>query len=155
MVTDLTYELEILQEARNKLLSVLHASSNDQLTAIKKGYNNNILWNIGHIVCTQQLLCYRVFGHEINLDPEFIDSFRKGSVPNGEKELKHIPAIERELQYGVDELKQNLTSLSWNMETPYATSFGITLNSIEEVVQFLLMHDGIHLGYIMAQKRIK
>ena len=36
----------------------------------------------------------------------------------------------------------------------YKTSAGIELNSPEDVLSFLPIHEGIHLGYAMALKRM-
>jgi len=35
----------------------------------------------------------------------------------------------------------------------YQTSYGVYLASIEEVITFMSVHEGLHLGYAMAQKR--
>ena len=34
--------------------------------------------------------------------------------------------------------------------TPYTTSYGISLNNIEEAISFNNIHEGLHLGYMMA-----
>ena len=38
--------------------------------------------------------------------------------------------------------------------TPYTTSAGILLNSIEEAIAFNNFHEGIHLGCVLAQKKV-
>ncbi len=37
--------------------------------------------------------------------------------------------------------------------TPYTTSFGMDLKSIQDAIIFNNMHESLHYGYIMAQKR--
>ncbi len=37
--------------------------------------------------------------------------------------------------------------------TPYTTSFGMDLKSIQDAIIFNNMHESLHYGYAMAQKR--
>lgn len=37
--------------------------------------------------------------------------------------------------------------------TPYTTSFGLDLKNIQDAIIFNNMHETLHYGYIMAQKR--
>ena len=37
--------------------------------------------------------------------------------------------------------------------TPYSTSFGIDLKNIQDAIIFNNMHESIHYGYVLAQKR--
>ena len=36
---------------------------------------------------------------------------------------------------------------------PYTTSFGVDLKDIEDAIIFNNMHESLHYGYILAQKR--
>ena len=40
-----------------------------------------------------------------------------------------------------------------NFDT-YTTSFDVVLNEVDDAVKYLAMHEGLHLGYAMALKRI-
>ena len=35
----------------------------------------------------------------------------------------------------------------------YTTSYNVTLNNIEKAIMFNNVHEGLHLGYIMALKK--
>jgi hypothetical protein len=45
------------------------AGTLEQLNKIPEGYNNNLIWNIAHVVVVQQMLVYKL--------SEFYDDFRR------------------------------------------------------------------------------
>ena len=45
----------------------------DALTAVPAGYRNNILWNLGHIVVSQQLLLYKLSAIEMYVSDELVE----------------------------------------------------------------------------------
>ena len=55
-------EFEILLITRKNLLNSIKDLSIDELTKIPNGFNNNIIWNAGHNLATQQLLVYKLSG---------------------------------------------------------------------------------------------
>jgi len=56
------FTLEVLSNTRKFYNKFLEKTSLDDLNKIPQGFNNNIIWNIGHIVVTQQLLAYKLSG---------------------------------------------------------------------------------------------
>lgn len=51
-------QIEIIRKTRVKLLEMLSDLSTDQLNKIPAGFNNNIIWNLAHLVAAQQGICY-------------------------------------------------------------------------------------------------
>ena len=72
-------QFEILNATRNNVLKAIEGLTLNQLNTIPKGFKNNIIWNVAHIVVTQQLLCYKLSGLEMVLDSGFVDLFKKNS----------------------------------------------------------------------------
>ena len=56
----MNFTLEVLANTRMFFNKYLKSMSLKELNTIPKGFNNNIIWNIGHIVVTQQLLAYKL-----------------------------------------------------------------------------------------------
>ena len=54
----------------------------------------------------------------------------------------------------VDQLIIDMDNKIFGNFNPYTTSFGVELTSIDDVVKFIGMHEGIHIGYAMALKRV-
>ena len=67
---------------RKNLLNILQNTSHKDLLTIPDGFNNNIYWNIAHCVATQQLLCYYLSGNPFRIDKYWVDTYKKGTLPN-------------------------------------------------------------------------
>jgi hypothetical protein len=64
-------QLDILRQPRLKILNILESFSLEQLNMIPAGYNNNIIWNLGHMVAAQQGVCYKRAGVETRISDGF------------------------------------------------------------------------------------
>ena len=56
------YHFETLNITRNNIINAIEGLSLEELNTVPKGFNNNVIWNVGHVVATQQLLCYKFSG---------------------------------------------------------------------------------------------
>ena len=54
----MTTVIDILRQPRIKILEELQNFSLEQLNDIPAGFNNNIIWNLGHMIAAQQGVCY-------------------------------------------------------------------------------------------------
>ena len=54
----MTKQIEIIRKTRAYLLESLKDLSTEQFNQIPGGFNNNIIWNLGHMIATQQGICY-------------------------------------------------------------------------------------------------
>lgn len=126
----------------------------EQLNKIPKGFNNNILWNLGHILVVHQLLVYRVAGLPILLDEEFVTLFGKGSKPETTYSADRIEKVKRLLECTVKDLEQDYKTGVFKAYKSYLLqSFQLDLETVEDAIQFLKVHDAIHYGYILALKK--
>src|SRR5210317_2004913 len=73
---------DTLEKSRALILRIIDGLTIDQLNTTPTGFNNNIVWNIAHLVVTQQLLCYRMSGIDCLVSDELIDTYRKGTSPS-------------------------------------------------------------------------
>lgn len=123
------------------------------LNTIPPGYKNNLIWNFGHIVVTQQLLCYKLSGLEMAISDEMVDAYRKGSTPVADiTEAEYITLKHLSMSL-IDRMEQDFREGLFKSYSPYTTSYGVSLNNIEEAIEFNAMHESMHLGYTMALKR--
>jgi hypothetical protein len=146
-------QIEIIKKTRAYILDSVKELTIDQLNKIPAGFNNNVIWNLGHLVAAQQGVCYLRAGLKPRIDEDFLDKYKKGSRPErflDEEELKKIKGL---FLSSLDELKQDYESGLWTGYNSWTTSYGVELNSIEDAIQFLNFHEGLHTGYIMALKR--
>ena len=78
---------------RKLLYKILDNTPKEQLLEIPTGFRNNIWWNIAHVVVTQQLLVYKFSDLQVRVPEEYIEKFKKGTVPDGtatDDEMKEI-----------------------------------------------------------------
>lgn len=148
------YHFEILRVTRNNALNLMNGLSDEQLITIPKGFNNNILWNIAHMVVVQQLLIYRLSGLDLHVSEEFVLKYKKDSKPEGEYTKGDIAEVKSLLLSTVDKLEEDYNKGIFKEYKTYTTSYNITLNSSEEAIKFNNTHEGLHLGYAMAQRKL-
>lgn len=151
-MTNTTFQLTALSATRKNILKILSQFTLEEMNEIPKGFNNNLIWNAGHVVVTQQLLCYRLAGVAINVSEEMIANYKKGSKPEGyigETEKNLIISL---LTSTVAGIEADLQSKDFSGYKPYPTSYGVTLSSIDEAVAFNLAHEAMHLGTMISLK---
>lgn len=148
-------QFDILKKTRNLTLKIIDGLTLDQMNKIPSGFNNNIAWNFAHLVVTQQLLCNRFSGLDCYIDEESTNNYKKGTAPNPD-----VKMTEKELQYfkelfllNVDRIKQDYEAGKFKEFKNYTTSLDISLNCIEDAISFNNMHEGIHLGSILALRK--
>ena len=49
---------DIIHAGRVKFAELVDRLSIEELNEIPEGFNNNIAWNFGHVIISQQMLCY-------------------------------------------------------------------------------------------------
>jgi len=145
--------IDILKATRANILKAIDGISLEQLNEIPEGYNNNLIWNAGHVVVTQQRLCYVMSGLEVKLPRDIIAIYSKGTKPEKAVTQEEVNQIKTWLTESIDWLEADLAAGIFKTFKTYPTSYGYTLNSIEDAVTFNNVHEGMHLGYIIAMKK--
>ncbi|NNL10061.1 MAG: DinB family protein, partial [Croceitalea sp.] len=73
----------IAQQNRKILYQYLKNTPKEALFLVPKGFNNNIWWNIAHVVVTQQKLVYGLSGLPLVIDDALVKKYEKGTYPKG------------------------------------------------------------------------
>ena len=73
----------ITRQHRKILFNYLNTLPVQLLTKIPQGFNNNIWWNIAHVVVTQQKLVYGRSDLPLNLPDAWVSVYQKGTFPEG------------------------------------------------------------------------
>ncbi len=143
-----------IKEVRKLFIQLMDGLSMDELNKIPEGFNNNIIWNFGHVIVSQQMLCYKLSGLPLKIDEAYVLKYSKGTKPDtylDEKELDFLKELSVSLiNILVDDMDKNLFS---NYKE-YQTSFNVKLLSVKDAVKFLTMHEGMHYGYVLALKKL-
>ncbi len=145
---------QIAAFTRKMALNLLNELTPDQLYFIPKGFKNNIIWNIGHILITEQMLTYGLSGLELPVDKKFVELYGKGSIPTAEISSEAIDAIKSDLISASKQTEVDYKNGVFKAFNQYPTSTGIVLTNIDDAIQFNTLHEGIHLGIILAIKKL-
>lgn len=139
--------------SRKLFLNFFNDHSLDELNRLPGGFNNNLIWNIGHIIVAQQSLVYRGSNLPLNISDDLVNLYKPGTKPMR-------PASRAE----ADELKELLTSLISQTEADFqkgiftqyverTTVTGFHLATVADAFEFNNYHEGLHLGYMMGIRK--
>lgn len=151
---NMKFPFEVYRQTRKNILFYLDELDEDQINVIPTGFSNNIAWNLGHIIVTQQLLFYTNAGAEVIVPEKWIERFKKGSKPEGRVSLSEFEQMKSMLVSTIDQAEQDYVKGVFINYQSYKTSYGVQINSIEDVIRFIYAHEGFHWGIIVALKKI-
>lgn len=140
-------------QVRENLIKILKETSLRDLLRIPDGFNNNIFWNVAHCVATQQLLHYYLTGNDIMIDRVWVDKYKKGTLPNLDVKESDVEDLIYILRETAKKLVKDYDAGIFDEYQSYTTSFGLDLRNIKEAIVFNNMHETLHYGYILAQRR--
>jgi DinB family protein len=150
----MTKEIEQLKKTRQYLLDLIKDLTPEQLNEIPAGYNNNIIWNLGHIFTGQQRVCYLRAGLETIIDIRNFSDYKPQTKPDETIQLEEINRIKSSFIHIVDTLQADYDKNIFINYQPFPVPYGFEVTNIDEAINFMLFHEGLHLGYIMALKRV-
>ena len=140
------------QKVRGLINNLVEDLSEEQLFSVPTGFANNIAWNAAHVVVTQQLIQYGLSGLELHVRDEVVEAFRKGTGISTVTPALFWEAMEF-LAEAPEQLAEDYDAGRFKEFKTYETSTGIVLHNIDEALLFNNIHEGIHLGYIMAMRK--
>ena len=148
------FRLSVFEKTRGFYKNFLDRLSLEDLNKIPDGFKNNIIWNIGHIVVTEQLLLYRLSGMPTLVSDEMIEKYKIGTKPEAFVTQEEVDEISELLFSTIKKTQEDYNNNKFENYKEYTVSTtGNTLKNIDDAISFSLFHEGIHLGYILALKK--
>ena len=149
------WTLDALRKTRASLLAVADGTPPEAWTETPAGFSNNVLWNVGHVAVTADLLTYGLAGLDVPAPAWAVAAFRKGTSPAEWAAPPDVDAARALLTDGVDRLEADLRAGRFDGAPfrPYTTTPGVTLASVDEALAFDLYHEGLHLGSVLALRK--
>lgn len=146
--------IEALKCTRLALLKTVEGLSEQQLVKVPSGFNNSILWNLAHLAVTQQLLNYKLSGLPMYLSEQLVEENKKGTSPASWSNAPDINFIKQQLIELPETLDRDYSAGKFKQYNAYMTSAGFELRDIDDSIIFNGFHEGIHLGTVMALKKL-
>ncbi|RZL40989.1 MAG: DinB family protein, partial [Pedobacter sp.] len=106
---------EFIINSRKAFIKLIDGLTIEQLNKIPDGFNNNIIWNFGHIVVSTQTLCYVRTGVLADASSvKYNEFYRKDTKPTytvTEEEVAELKAIALD---SIEKIKEDYLSV-WQM----------------------------------------
>jgi hypothetical protein len=138
---------------RKIYLSFLEGYSLEQLNKIPEGFNNNLVWNLGHIVVVQQLLVYRGSNQPMAVSMEMVNKYKPGSKPTEPVTQEEVNQIKELMESLVAKTEEDYKNGIFTTYNEFTTSTGFHLASVQDALEFNNYHEGLHLGCLMSLRK--
>ena len=148
--------LNIIKGARSFITNLIEEFSIEQLNKIPDGFNNNLLWNFGHIISVQQGLCYLSSNEPPVVELDLLTKYKSGSKPGGVVDVEEYNKLKGYFFTTIDRLAEDKKKgLFKNYNGFGLKSYAdVRIENIDDAIKFVAFHDGLHVGYMMALKRV-
>lgn len=153
-MTNELFEFDILSASRTRLLRLLETVDNKVLFKIPDSFNNNIIWQIGHCITTQQRHMYLRSGLPMYITQEFIQAFKIGTSPSSWKNNPDVDEIRHLLIYTVDQLYKDLESGLFVKYESFSLPIGKPINNHIQALQAANFHEAEHSGIIFSYLKL-
>tara|TARA_R110000823_G_scaffold261759_1_gene382483 strand:+ start:268 stop:726 length:459 start_codon:yes stop_codon:yes gene_type:complete len=140
----------IWQNNRNIYYKFLQHNSLEQLNKIPEGFNNNLIWNIGHVIVVQQRLVYANSGLPMNVSDDLFQAYKPGSKPEGDVPKETVDFFKELLISPIDQTIEDFENGRFTDYNEFTTSKGFHLASVEDAITFNNYHEALHLGTMVS-----
>ncbi|GGE42856.1 DinB family protein [Pedobacter psychrotolerans] len=147
-------QINQIKNTRIYILDLVKDLSIEQLNKIPAGFNNNIIWNIAHLTAAQQNLCYSRSHLLPTVEDKHLFPFLSGTKPDSLLSEIEIKDIYNTFLASIDQFKIDYANNLFLKFDQWDKRYGIKLKNIEDAINFVPFHEGMHIGYIMALKKL-
>jgi len=143
----------IIRQTRKNFIHLIEGASIEELNKVPAGFNNNMIWNFGHIIVSQQLLCYKLAGLEIKISDALVLEYQKGTKPERFIDQAEVEALKDLMLNTIDLLENDLEAGAFVNYHGFMTAYGVALNSTVDAIRFFPVHDAFHYGCASSIKK--
>jgi DinB superfamily len=143
----------ITRSSRKVLVPFFENYTLEQLNLIPEGFNNNLIWNIGHIVVAQQMLVYKFSGLPMMVSEKLVEKYRKGTRPEQKASREEVDEIKSLLFTTIDQTETDFGNNTFKNYQEFTTGIGYFIKSTEDAIAFNCYHEALHIGIIMSIRK--
>jgi hypothetical protein len=134
---------------RKALIRLTSGLTVEQFNQVPEGFNNNIYWNLCHIISIQQLLVYGSSGNQFTVDSEFVLNYRNGTFPHELADEQKINELREMLSTTLLACQVDLEAGKFTEMKAFDTRIKTRLENIDDFLNFNLFHEGVHTGIVL------
>lgn len=146
--------LKTWETGRNNYLRFIEPFTLEQLNKIPEGFNNNIIWNVGHIIVVQQSLVYRLSGQPMQVTDEIFNLYKPGTKPEKNITREEADELKQLLITHCEQTKKDIEQGLFTSFTGRMTPTGFDLTSFADALEFNNYHEALHLGMMMSIRKL-
>jgi hypothetical protein len=133
---------------RGKLSETLEDVSTEVFEIVPDGFNNNIHWQLGHLLITGELF---LFGGQKNLPENYRDFFKPGTKPSDwTSEVPSVNTLLGQLNEQLDRIN-DIPAEVFERKLPKPFLGNETAGELAAMGAY---HEAMHLGQIQSLKRL-
>lgn len=151
---DFQFQLDTLKATRSNTRNILSKFSLEELNKIPNNFNNNLIWNYGHMIVTQQILCYKYSNLNAIVTEDVIIKYRKGSRPTSPVNQNEFEILKGLDYKTIQQLESDYVNNTFKLYDPYQTKYGVVINNIDNAIIFNNLHEAHHFGNILSMRKI-
>lgn len=136
--------IDIFTFARTGLLSAFEGLTLEQINRIPAGFNNNLAWQLGHVIAVDQACIYQRGGFDMMVEDTMYGVYGNGTKPEKDITQDELDALKKLALATVEKLKADLDSNLFETYKPHNIR-NLTFNTVDDVIAFILLHEGMHM----------
>lgn len=144
------YIINVMDHTRRHFLELTADCTPEEMNAMPKGFNNNLIWNLGHVIASQQMLCYEMSNLELRITKKHMDAYKPTTRPEGFIDQQGIDEIRKLAKTTIDQLADDYRSGLFETYQGRQTKYGPLLSNIDEAIAYVSTHETLHFGYAKA-----
>jgi hypothetical protein len=135
---------------RDHTISTINELPEKTADVIPPGFNNNIRWNVGHIVFIQDHVTFKLLGEEIGVPKLYKLLFAPGTKPaNWQFPAPTMAELTTELSNQKKRIREALSGkLNKELDPPFTNGIGLTFYTMGEALLFTFYHEALHMEVI-------
>lgn len=150
--TKMQKQFETTKQIRGMTLGAIKDLNDEQLLKVPEGFNNNILWNLGHMVISQQYFIYHTSGLDMLVPHTMGANFGRGTSPANWESTPDIAEIKTLAMSTMEQWEADIKADKFqNYE---GMNVGTQLETADDAAIFNCYHEGEHFGTIKSILRL-
>lgn len=141
------------RKSRELYLEYFNKYTLEQLNKIPEGFNNNLIWNIGHVIVAQQSLTYKLCKLDGHIPERLYALYKSGTKPEAPLNQAEVDELKGLLMAVIETTIEDYNNGKFTNFTEKQTGTGFHLGNLEDAFNFNNYHEGMHLGYMMSIRK--
>lgn len=144
---------DITAKSRVVLAQYFENYTLEQLNKIPEPFKNNLIWNLAHVIVTEQLLVYGRSGLPMMVSEEMVAKFRGTTKPEADVTETELEEIKKLLFATVEKTRADYAAGIFKNYEGFTTKTGFDIQTVEDALNFNNYHEGAHMGVMLGIRK--